>query len=111
MASTTPPADLDDLLALACAHGLELDRSTVRAACGAGADGTDGVLRSPRRPDVLARADIEGRLLALIAPQLDVAVPAWRVHSPELIAYPLLPGTPGLSIGADGDLTWHIDLA
>ena len=28
--ASTPPADLDDLLALASAHGLELDRSTVR---------------------------------------------------------------------------------
>lgn len=120
MASPTPPADSDDLLALASAHGLELDRSSIRTeeigldfrvAFGRGADGTDWVLRIPRRADVLARADVEGRLLALIAPQLDVAVPEWRVHSPELIAYPLLPGTPGLSIGADGDLTWNVDMA
>ena len=120
MASTTPPADLDDLLALASAHGLELDRSSLRAeeigldfrvVFGREADGTDWVLRIPRRADVLARADIEGRLLGLIAPQLDVAVPEWRVHSPDLIAYPLLPGTPALSIGGDGELTWNIDMA
>lgn len=120
MASTTPPADLDDLLGLAAAHGLDLERSSIRTeeigldfrvAFGREADGTDWVLRIPRREDVLARADVEGRLLALVAPQLDVAVPDWRVHSPELIAYPPLPGVPGLSIGADGDLTWNIDMS
>ncbi|APX32580.1 aminoglycoside phosphotransferase [Brachybacterium sp. P6-10-X1] len=120
MATTTPPADLDDLLALASAHGLELERSSIRTeeigldfrvAFGRGSDGADWVLRIPRRADVLARADVEGRLLALVAPRLDVAVPEWRVHSPELIAYPLLPGVPGLSIGVDGELHWNIDMS
>ncbi|GAA1490413.1 macrolide 2'-phosphotransferase [Brachybacterium sacelli] len=120
MASTTPPADLDDLLGLAAAHGLDLERSSLRTeeigldfrvAFGREADGTDWVLRIPRREDVLSRADVEGRLLALVAPRLDVAVPDWRVHSPELIAYPLLPGVPGLSVEADGDLTWNIDMS
>ena len=44
-------------------------------------------------------------------PQLDVAVPDWRISSPELIAYPLLPGTPGLSEETDGSVTWHVDIA
>ncbi|MGP4977934.1 macrolide 2'-phosphotransferase [Brachybacterium tyrofermentans] len=119
MASTTPPADLDDLLALASAHGLELDRSTVRTeeigldfrVAFARSGTEDWVLRIPRRADVLDRADVEGRLLEVIAPELDAAVPDWRIHTSELIAYPLLPGTPGLTVGADGTLTWNVDMA
>lgn len=38
-----------------------------------------------------------------------MAVPDWRIHTPDLIAYPLLPGEPGLTIAADGTPTWHVD--
>jgi macrolide phosphotransferase len=114
------PADLDALLELGAAHGLDLDGATLRTeeigldfrvAIARAADGQDWVLRIPRRPDVLDRAAVEGRLLAMVAPHLDVAVPDWRVSTSELIAYPLLPGTPGLTVGADGEVTWHVDMA
>lgn len=118
MTSTTPPADLDNLLELAAAHGLDLERSTLRTeeigldfrVAFARSGTEDWVLRIPRRADVLDRADVEGRLLELVAPLLDVHVPDWRIHSSDLIAYPLLPGTPGLTVAADGTLTWNIDM-
>lgn len=115
-----PPADLDALLELASAHGLELDGTTVRTeelgldfrvAIGSAADGQAWVLRIPRRRDVLGRAAVERELLRMVAPRLDVAVPDWRISTSELIAYPLLPGTPGLSVGADGTATWHVDIS
>ncbi|NMA75940.1 MAG: phosphotransferase [Actinomycetales bacterium] len=120
MFTTQPPEDLEDLLALARDHGLELDGSSLRTeemgldfrvAFGRAHDGQRWVLRIPRRADVLSRADVEGRLLRLVAPQLDVAVPDWRINSPELIAYPLLPGLPGLSLETDGTVTWRIDIS
>lgn len=116
----TPPADLEELLALAAAHGLDLEGSSLRTeemgldfrvALARAADGRQWVLRIPRRPDVLERAEVEGRLLAMVAPHLGIAVPDWRIVTPELIAYPLLPGTPALSLAADGAVTWHVDMS
>lgn len=120
MTSTAPPDDLDALLALASSHGLDLVGSTLRTeeigldfrvAIARASDGQDWVLRIPRRPDVLERAEVEGRLLDMVAPHLTVAVPDWRISTAELIAYPLLPGLPGLSVGADGEVSWYVDMA
>src|SRR5690625_7990591 len=35
----------------------------------------------------------------------------WQVHSPRLIAYPLLPGEPALTLAADLSPQWHVDMA
>lgn len=53
---------------------------------------------------------MEGRLLESVAPQLDVAVPDWRIHNDDLIAYPLLPGEPELTLADDGTVQWHFDV-
>ncbi|WP_114854623.1 macrolide 2'-phosphotransferase [Brachybacterium sp. YJGR34] len=120
MTSTDLPSDADALLELAGTHGLELSRETLRAeeigldfrvVFARARDGQDWVLRIPRRADVLARAEIEGRLLRTVAPHLDVAVPDWRVHTEDLIAYPLLPGTPGLTLDAAGEVSWNVDVS
>lgn len=73
-------------------------------------DGRSWVLRIPRRPDVAARAAVEGRFLNAVAPHLSVAVPDWQIHFNDLIAYPLLPGTPGLTIDDSGQPQWHFDV-
>src|SRR5699024_623859 len=110
-AGTPPPADLEQLLALAADHGLDLLGDSLRTeeigldfrvAFARARDGQDWVLRIPRRVEVLARAAIEGRLLAHLAPHLDIAIPDWRISTERLIAYPLLPGTPGLTVDSDG---------
>ena len=120
MTETPPPADLEELLALADDHGLDLVPDSLRTeevgldfrvAFARARDGQRWVLRIPRRAEVLPRAAIEGRLLALLAPRLDVAVPDWRISTERLIAYPLLPGTPGLTVRADGAVDWHVDMA
>jgi macrolide phosphotransferase len=116
---TDVPTTPQQIADLAHSHGLGIEVEGVRVnemgldfrvAIAADADGRRWVLRIPRRPEVMERADVEGRVLAVIARHLDVAVPDWRIHETDLIAYPLLPGTPGLEIlpGADGP-TWHMD--
>lgn len=68
------------------------------------------VLRTPRRPDVLPRAENESRVLGLVKDRLPVAVPDWRVFTSELIAYPRLPGITALTIDpATKEPIWNID--
>lgn len=114
---------VETVIALAGTHGLAL---TARGATvnEAGLDyrvvmadddeGRRWVLRVPRRPDVADGMAAELRILDLVAPVLaadGVAVPDWRVRSPELIAYPALPGAPGLTLSDAGEPIWHLDPA
>lgn len=119
MTETPPPADLEELLALAAEHDLDLVGDSLRTeevgldfrvVFARSRDGQDWVLRIPRRAEVLPRAAIEGRLLAFLVPQLEVAIPDWRISTERLIAYPLLPGTPGLTVRGDGTVDWHLDM-
>lgn len=111
---------MEDILDLAAAHGLPLDPGSVRVnemgldfrvATARTTAGEDWVLRIPRRSEVLERAAVEGRVLRLIAPHLSVAVPDWRIHTSDLIAYPLLPGEPGLELAEDGTPDWRVDVS
>lgn len=106
---------------LADRHGLALDPESLRYN-DAGLDYRvvfatetrtldDWVLRIPRRPDVAVKIDEEAKILRFVSPLLDIAVPSWRITSPDLIAYPLLPGTPGLTLDGDGQPVWHFDVA
>ncbi|MBM6590276.1 macrolide 2'-phosphotransferase [Brevibacterium sp. RIT 803] len=104
---------------LAGAHGLDIDPETLnvnelgldfQVAIAEAVDGRSWVLRIPRRPDVIERAAVEGRFLRAIAPHLSVAVPDWQIHTDDLIAYPLLPGAPGLTIDDQGQPQWHFDV-
>lgn len=115
------PTDLPHTVhRIAAGHGLDLDPSTIavnemgldfRVAIARTRGGDSWVLRLPRRPDVLDRAGVEGRLLHLVAPHLSTAVPDWRIQSPDLIAYPLLPGEPGLTLTDQGEPHWHTDVS
>ncbi|MCK8099272.1 macrolide 2'-phosphotransferase MphK [Bacillus sp. 2CMS4F] len=60
--------------------------------------GMPWVLRKPRRSDVVERAASEGRTLAFLRANLTADVPDWKIHMPELIAYPKLSGTPAAGI-------------
>lgn len=108
------------LVELAARHGLAVDADSVnleeagldyRVAFVSTLDGTDWVLRVPRRPDVAAKLADERRILDFIGPRLEVAVPKWEVCTEELIAYRRLPGRPGLTIDAGGQPIWHFDPA
>ncbi|KOX10220.1 macrolide 2'-phosphotransferase [Nocardiopsis sp. NRRL B-16309] len=114
---------IDDVIALAAAHGprLSAQDATVNEAgldylvvMASDTTGRRWVLRVPRRTDVSEGMAAEKRILDLVAPVLaedGVAVPDWRIRSPELIAYPALPGTPGLTLTDAGEPAWHMDPA
>lgn len=115
------------ILQLAADHGLDLDPpsvvvnemgldfrvvlATAASATAVSAPGERWVLRIPRRPDSMDRAEAEGRLLTSVRPRLDAAVPDWRIHTTDLIAYPALPGDPGLTLDETGAPLWHLDIA
>lgn len=112
-------AEFTTILKLASDHGLDIVPETVtvnelgldfQVAIAEVVDGQSWVLRIPRRPDVTDRAAVEGRFLQAIAPHLSVAVPDWRIHTKDLIAYPLLPDDPGLTIDGQGQPQWHFDV-
>ena len=115
------PTDLSHTVhRIAADHGLDLDTTTItvnemgldfRVAIARTVTGDWWTLRFPRRPDVLERADVESRLLRMVAPHLSVSVPDWRIHSPDLIAYPLLPGEPGLTLTDQGEPQWHTEVS
>lgn len=115
----TERSDATTIRDLAQAHGLNIVPETItvnelgldfKVAIAEAVDGRSWVLRIPRRPDVTDRAAVEGRFLRVIAPHLSVAVPGWQIHSEDLIAYPLLPGEPGLTIDEQGQPQWHFDV-
>ncbi|MDQ2629290.1 MAG: macrolide 2'-phosphotransferase [Actinomycetota bacterium] len=114
---------IHDAIALAASHGLYLAPGDARAT-DAGLDyrvvmasdegGRRWVLRLPRRADVAAGMAAEARVLDLVRPVLaadGIAVPDWRIRSPELVAYPALAGTPGLTLNDDGGPDWHMEPA
>lgn len=114
---------IDDAVALAAAHDLHLTAEGAvvneagldyRVVMAADRDGRRWVLRLPRRADVTAGMAAEIRILALVRPALaadGVAVPDWRIRTPALVAYPALPGAPGLTITDAGEPEWHMDPA
>lgn len=118
--STAPalPPTNDSIIALAARHGLKVrDEIVVEnvgldflVAFATANDGERWVLRIPRRADVIDRARHEARVLQTIRPQLPVAVPDWRIHSAELIAYPRLAGTPAITMDPTSmQPIWHLD--
>ncbi len=113
------PNDTIPISELAATHGLDIDPTTIvvtevgldfRVAIADASDGRSWVMRILRRPDVTERAVVEGRLLSSIAPHLSVSVPDWQIQTDALVAYPLLPGSPGLTIDDDGQPQWHFDV-
>lgn len=112
-------AEITAIRALAADHGLDIVPETItvnelgldfKVAIAEAADGQPWVLRIPRGPHVTDRVAVEGRFLHAVAPHLSVEVPDWRIHTEDLIAYPLLPGEPGLTIDEQGQPQWHFDL-
>src|SRR5699024_6386505 len=100
---------------LARAHGLDISGTVTvnelgldfQVAIAEPADGPSWLPRTPRRPEAATRSVVEGRFLSAIAPHLSVAGPDWQIHTAKLIAYPLLPGDPGLTINERGAPRWH----
>lgn len=117
--SAMEPFDNPAILALAAAHGLELVRESLRrndigldflVVHADSVDGDPWILRIPRHPSVMERAAVEGRVLELLRTRVNFAVPDWRIHTERLIAYPPLPGYPGLELSDDGTPEWFVDV-
>lgn len=113
-ASFRPLETLEQLLAAAAREGLQLTADALDTmgldfivAHARDADGVRWIVRSPRRADVVTAAAHEGRVLAAVRAALPVAVPDWRVHAADVIAYPRLDGTPAVTIDG-GTPTWNI---
>jgi macrolide phosphotransferase len=118
-----PVSTIDDVIALAADRGLDLSAEDAalneagldyQVVMATGPDGRRWVLRVPRRPDVSEGMAAETRILDLVGPALatdGIAVPDWQVREPGLIAYPALPGAPGLTLTDTGEPVWHMDPA
>lgn len=73
-------------------------------------DGRLWVLRMPYRQDVIDRMFYERDVLRLVGKHLSISVPNWKIVTKEMVAYPLLAGTPAGTIDPElGDYVWHID--
>ena len=118
MTTTSRAPSPAEVTALAAGYGLALDSASVsfneagldyRVVFASGRDGSQWVLRLPRRPDVAAKLGEEAAILDFLKPRLTVAVPEWKIQSADLIAYPVLPGAPGLTLDQEGQPVWHYD--
>nr|AAY32962.1 putative macrolide kinase [Sorangium cellulosum]CAI43930.1 putative phosphotransferase [Sorangium cellulosum] len=75
-------------------------------------EGVPWVVRTPRRLAVVKAARVEARVLALVRKHLPVAVPDWRVHTDQVIAYPRLGDVPAVSFDPEAGVRWnHVDPA
>jgi macrolide phosphotransferase len=59
-------------------------------------DGTGWVLLSPREEEAQGKAESERCILKFVSGKIPAHVPDWRVFTPELIAYPCIPGSPAM---------------
>lgn len=118
MTTLEDAARQENVVALAADHGLVIEAGSVsfndagldyQVAFATGQDAIRWVLRIPRRDDVSEKIADEARILGLVRDRLSVAVPDWRIQSQRLIAYPMLPGQPGLTLDKASKPVWHFD--
>jgi aminoglycoside phosphotransferase (APT) family kinase protein len=120
MSDSFRPLDtIDQLLAAAHREGLDLSRDGASldtmgldfvVVHARDASGTPWIVRSPRRASVVESSRHEARVLACVAPALQrvgIAVPSWRVHAGDVIAYPRIADQPAITLD-DGVPHWHI---
>ncbi|MED1738633.1 macrolide 2'-phosphotransferase [Bacillus swezeyi] len=110
---------IENMLKLAEKHGLQLNRENAQmnesgmdfqVVFADDASGMRWVLRKPRREDVIERAAAESRVLKLLQHHLPVDMPDWRIHTPELIAYPKLVGVPAAVIDMEiKNYVWNMN--
>lgn len=68
------------------------------------------VLRIPRRDGLMDQIEREASILKFVKYRLSVQVPAWRVTTPALIAYPMLTDPMALDFDAKTyAVGWNID--
>ncbi|WP_234362171.1 macrolide 2'-phosphotransferase [Streptomyces sp. IMTB 1903] len=96
---------LDPATARADESGWDFRVTHVRAV-----DGAWWILRQPRRPEASEQLAFEGAVLTAVRGRTPVPVPDWRLHDPDVVAYPRLPGEPaGTEDPATLVYDWSID--
>lgn len=81
-----------------------------QVAFGTAIDGQKWVLRIPRRTGQARQIEQERKILSLARQHLSVAVPEWKIASPELIAYPLLANLPVLTFNPEThEIIWNLE--
>ncbi|MBH5318420.1 macrolide 2'-phosphotransferase [Paenibacillus sp. GSMTC-2017] len=113
--------DSNVIISLALSHGITLDPSSITfndsgldflAMLAKSNDGVPWIFRIPRRPDVIESATYEKKVLDLVSSTLPVSVPNWEVHTSEMIAYPMLEGTPAATVNpTTRNFDWYLDPA
>lgn len=75
-------------------------------------NGTDWVLRLPRREDVMARTKVEKQALDIVNQYaISFQAPKWIIYTDDLIAYKKLDGVPTGTIDHNiGNYVWEIDI-
>jgi len=109
------PSNPPSIVSLAASHGLELQPDSIRleeagldfrVASAAASDGTEWVLRVPRRADVAAKLEEEARTLALIPPRVSLGrfIAALHAIAPQEArrAAPSHSGIDALTTGTPG---------
>jgi len=109
---------LKDIQNLAAAHGLMLTDTIefnemgidFKVGFATDTDGKKWLLRIPRRTGLGEQIEKEKSILQLVAKNLSVQVPDWKIATPELVAYPLLNDEPALTFDAvTYEVTWNMD--
>lgn len=107
-----------DIIALAGRHGLNISGEITfneigldfRVAFTTDDEGVPWVLRIPRRAEMFSQIEHEAKILEVVRRRLQILVPDWKIVSPELVAYPMLPNAPALSSDPmTHAVSWNID--
>ncbi|MFW7379026.1 MAG: macrolide 2'-phosphotransferase [Oligoflexus sp.] len=68
---------------------------------------TTWMVRTPKHPKAYEATIHESKMLEFLRPRLSVAIPDWRLHETDIIAYPRLPGTPAWTYHPQTGLVWN----
>lgn len=111
----------NNILKLASDHNLKIDENSLasvnmgldfQVVFGTDENGTEWVLRIPRREDVFEKIQIEKKILDLVN-ELDTEfqVPNWEIFTEELIAYKKLEGKPAVTTDIETqEQDWVFDI-
>ncbi|KFN02866.1 hypothetical protein D0U04_18705 [Bacillus clarus] len=118
MTNANEQKNIEGILKIAKKNGLQLNKKSAQlnesgmdfqVVFATDEKGVSWVLRKPRRADVIERGALEGKILELVQKYIPVAVPNWKINTTELIAYPLVKGTPAAVIDLEiQNYVWHI---
>ncbi|MFS0750085.1 macrolide 2'-phosphotransferase [Oceanobacillus sp. 1P07AA] len=112
--------DKNEVVHLASKHGIHVNKDTIKlnesgldfkVAHVKDTEGSQWILRIPRRADSTRSTDQEKRVLDIIHEYVSFQVPKWEVYTDELIAYKQLDGRPAGTIDPEiQNYVWSFDV-